>query len=158
MIVGVDSGLNGAVARVDIDGNLLYSVDIPTMHIGSSKKRRVSVARLRPLVRSRGIVRVRIEHVWSFKKEEGAAAGFNFGAAVDAVRGAFEILHPTDMVLPTVWKEPFGLGGGEESKAQALEIARELWPEHAGLFKHKKNAGRAEAALIAEQYRMETQR
>ena len=56
---------------------------------------------------------------------------------------------PLHFVAPTVWQKHFHLSA-EKDKARALALR--LWPDRAESFRRKKDADRAEAALIARWY------
>lgn len=150
--VGVDPGLNGGIASVDVDGDLLYAVRMPTGKFKSGR-RFVSVPKLRKYARTPEIDSVAIEWVWALPGESPSAS-FSFGAAYGQVSGAFEVLHVVALVTPQKWKKSYGLPGGDEGKDQARELATEMWPAAADWFKYKIDAGPAEAALIAEYQRM----
>lgn len=71
---------------------------------------------------------------------------FAFGQATGIVEGIVAtITENVVTVRPQEWKKHFGVGS---DKDRARELAMERWPDHAQLFKRKKDDGRAEAALI----------
>lgn len=52
---------------------------------------------------------------------------------------------PIQEVQPAAWKKALGLG---KDKAASREMASQMFPSHAELFRRVKDDGRAEAALI----------
>jgi len=155
VIIGIDPGLNGAIAALNPDGSMAWIEPMPTLRHKTGKKRRyVSVVHLRPMARRREITAVGLEWVWAFQGE-AASIAFGFGAAYGEVRGAFGILHPVDLIAPITWHKTFGLAGGDEGKLAARALATEMWPEHERTFNKNKlrGSGCADAALIGEHHR-----
>jgi hypothetical protein len=78
---------------------------------------------------------------------QGVSSTFKFGKGYGIALGILGALHvPVYPVTPGRWKKHFGLSS---DKDLSREAALRLWPAHAGTFARKKDAGRAEAALIA---------
>lgn len=145
-IIGVDPGFTGAVAYVN-RGKLLTVADMPA--VGGD----ISTALLHQMVRMHEVEWAAVEKVHSIPPPKGAqrtpghASAFKFGLAVGMARMAVgDLLVPVEEPTPQVWKKSFGLDADKE-KARALAL--KLFPDQAELFKHKKDHGRAEAALIA---------
>ena len=148
-IVGVDPGALGALAL--LDGAALSVADMPMvkMRRGKTDKAEVHGPELAELLRCWEPDVAFIEVVGGIQGQSASAA-FNFGYAAGQVRG---VLHMAgvrvEMVPTTVWKRFVGvkLGAGKDpSRVRACQ----LWPQQSGLFARKKDADRAEAALIAE--------
>lgn len=140
-ILGIDPGLTGALAfyfpdhpeRVGVEDMPLAGgeIDVPGL-----------VRRIRqfaPNVAS-------IELVGPMPVN-GKVALFKLGCAYGIARAAVTALDiPTHIVPPTRWKRHFRLDADKE-KARALALR--LFPASGERFGRKKDAGRAEAALIA---------
>jgi crossover junction endodeoxyribonuclease RuvC len=142
MILGVDPGLSGALAAVSEDGKLLWVEDMPVVDKEVSST--MLGVFLRPYVPS--ITTVAIEKVASMPGQ-GVATMFKFGKGYGQVLGVLDTLqlvcvHPT----PSQWKRDMGLNADKERSRAA---AHQQWPSQTDLFKLKKHADRAEAALLA---------
>ncbi|MEL6984609.1 MAG: hypothetical protein AAFO29_19430 [Actinomycetota bacterium] len=147
-IIGVDPGLSGAIALLDHLGELISVNDMPVID------GRVTAALLNVWSNEHAITGpkpvVGIEFVHSMPKQ-GVASSFKFGASWGLVHGYFGGAgHRVIDVRPQDWKKRFHLG---KDKEKARRLAIERWPDHAQAFARKKDAGRAEAALIAEHVR-----
>jgi crossover junction endodeoxyribonuclease RuvC len=147
LILGIDPGLNGAVALVDLlSGELVEVGDVPVLQLNS--KREFDVYRFAGLIDcyASRIEGGWIERVWSFPGEAGSLS-FQFGAVYGALRGVvcanFIPLHD---VPPATWKKAMGVKGDKDESRQAASL---LWPRLSDQWPAKKHHGRAEAALIA---------
>lgn len=142
-VLGFDPGQSGAIAAVDHGGNLLWVEDMPVIE-------KVVSARLlwQILARHDGVFSLAvIENVHSMPKQ-GVASSFKFGRSKGVIEGCVAALGcPTELPTPSGWKKDMRLS---RDKDAGRAVAVELWPEHAELFKRKKDADRAEAALMAE--------
>ena len=79
--------------------------------------------------------------------KQGVASSFKFGVSKGVIIGILVALDiPTSYVTPTVWKKGMGLNADKERSRKA---ALDRWPLSKELFRLKKHADRAEAALIA---------
>lgn len=148
--IGIDCGINGAIAVLDQDYDIVQVFDMPTMEtkVGKTIKRRVHpfgiVAELNLFRGDR--VFAMIEQV-NAMPNQGVTSMFSFGRSLGVVEGVLSgMAFPYDLVTSGVWKKAMGVNA---SKDGARELAMRTWPKHAELFKRKKDDGRAEAALIA---------
>lgn len=140
VIIGVDPGLSGAIALLGLDGQLHHVADMPTAD------GRVTPGALAWWLGHDDAV-VGIELVHSMPGQ-GVSSTFKFGASWGVVHGAFGAVGCRVVdVRPQDWKRTFKLG---KDKDKARRLAAERWPGSAMEFARKKDAGRAEAALIAE--------
>lgn len=148
MILGVDPGLTGALAVVDLDGirpRLVEVIDVPT--IGEDHQREVcpSVLTFIQRVRPSAAYMERSQAM----PDQGASSGFIYGAAYGALRMAVRgCLIPLIRVESRAWKRAHQLPVGatkEDSRQRALH----LFPEGATAFQRVMDHNRAEAALIA---------
>lgn len=140
LILGVDPGRRGALAWLDLHGDLVDVVDMPDLDgvaLG---------ALLRDLVVERRPVRAVVEQitprpgqgvqsVWTSAARHGVLLG---------VLGAWDV--PTELVSPAGWKRAARLG---KDKTASRQRACELWPGWSPSFARVRDDGRAEAALIA---------
>lgn len=158
LIIGVDPGQNGAIAA--ITGNRLVHVeDMPTDQATIDGKTRhiVNGGDISNLYRTlcnaycpgRTTPTVVIERVWS-SPGQGVASAFGFGRSYEAALTAALTLGYTVVTPPSAtWKVQIGVTSDKDT---SLKMARNLWPK-SDAFKRKKDADRAEAALIAEWFR-----
>ncbi len=148
IVLGVDPGINGALAFFDVPAGHLEVVDMPTIAAGTNSKRVVDEAALASCIGGR---LARIGH--AFVERVGAMPGqgvtsmFSFGRSFGVVLGALAAFQvPITLVQPQRWKSalsvPAAKDGARARASQLLPAYSRLWP----LVKHD---GRAEAALIA---------
>jgi hypothetical protein len=145
-VIAIDPGFTGAIAYVD-HGRLLEVADIPA--VGGD----ISTALLHQMVRMCPVEWAAVEKVHSMPPPKGArrnpghASAFKFGLAYGMARMAVgDLLVPVEEPTPAVWKKTFGL---DSDKEKSRLLALKLFPDKSELFRHKKDHGRAEAALIA---------
>ena len=148
VIVGVDPGLSGALAFMDLRQPATVAVvDIP-VHVlerGKRARREIDVAGFVSLLTSRVIEHAFVERAGAMPKQ-GVVSVFKYGTAFGALCAVTAICEiPTHLVSPRKWKNHFGLDADKE-RSRALVIR--LWPG-TGLFERKKDHGRSEAALLA---------
>lgn len=141
---GIDPGLTGAIALLDSTGSLLYLDDLPAID------GRLSASLLDQWfddIAPHTPTFVYIERVHSMPKM-GVRSMFVFGHTLGVIEGVVGARRlPSRLITPTQWKRAMGVTADKDtSRARALE----LWPAHADLFRRKKDADRAEAALIAK--------
>jgi crossover junction endodeoxyribonuclease RuvC len=144
--IGIDPGLNGAVAVLLDDGEVVIR-DMPTIQDGT--KKRLDYAALADifdnLAKLRG-VRVTIEKVHALPRDGSAGAfsfGQSYGIAIGLVAAHF---MPLDFVTPQQWKKAMRC---PTDKDGARLRASSLFPQHSHHWPLKKHDGRAEALLIA---------
>ena len=120
--------------------------------IGSGRLRRPCPVHIAELLV--GVDSAIVEEVGA-RPGQGESSLFTFGLCVGTVLGAVSA-HKVqiELVTPQKWKAASRLGGisKDASKDAARALATELWPEHKGVFRVKKNHGLAEAALMARWY------
>jgi crossover junction endodeoxyribonuclease RuvC len=143
-VIGVDPGKGGAVALLDGHGELVGVNDMP-----------VIANKLNPWLLSDiiegavdgqvGVVAV-VENVHSMPGQ-GVASSFDFGTSFGMVLGVLAAIGiRTELAAPGVWKKAMRLTSDKET---ARHRAIERWPHERELFNRKKDADRAEAALLA---------
>jgi crossover junction endodeoxyribonuclease RuvC len=152
--IGIDPGLNGAVAVIAEAGNPLV-FDTPTMVVSGVKEKRVyNTAAMAVLLKPYGRMGMRdtlviLENVHSMPKQ-GVASSFSFGQGLGMWQGIIAALGlPLEMPSPQRWKKEMLADQGKE-KAAARFKAMQLFPAIAAQFARVKDDGRAEALLMAE--------
>jgi crossover junction endodeoxyribonuclease RuvC len=147
MILGIDIGVQGAVAVLDQAGALVEVHDMPTLQDGPKGRRAVQRAvagldhlqepcnrRLRRMRQCQARGRpYRRFCVWP--RPCGVIEGVLAAAGV-----------PITFITPPAWKRAIGLTLKSKDAARSEAIRR--WPDHAALFARVKDDGRAESALI----------
>lgn len=163
LILGIDPGLEGALAFWAPEADLLEVFDMPVYKITRAGKLRneIDVYQLGRIVRERaaGIRLAVLEKVGAmpvFRKgphgveragAQGAQSAFVFGGAWGMARMAIAA-HNIPIVEPTpaVWK---GAMSVTSDKASSRKAASALAPDHAHHWARVKDDGRAEAYLLA---------
>ena len=154
MILGVDPGLDGALALYQ-DGHAnvwdmphgVKGLDAPALA--------AIVCDITDLVPPSITLRAVIERVGSLPRQAGA---FNFGLYAGIVHGVLAAHRiPFELVSPVEWKRAMGLGRGPaeskpENKSRARALAAQLFPKMAQQFSRVRDDGRAEALLLAVYY------
>jgi crossover junction endodeoxyribonuclease RuvC len=148
-ILGIDPGIHGGLAIVtfsdDAAPQLVDAIDIPVA--GTKAKERVNVVALRSWIESHHPHHALIERAQAMP-HQGASSGFKYARAVGAIEAAVAACGiPLTILEPRAWKQFHRLRGG--NKELSRQRALVLFPNAHALFTHKKNHGRAEAALIA---------
>ncbi|MEO1102947.1 MAG: hypothetical protein AAFW98_04325 [Pseudomonadota bacterium] len=144
MILGIDPGLDGAIAGIE-RGRLVVMIDVPSFK--ARKGREVDwVALSRACWELGKVDRVFLENPNS-RPLEGVSSARKLGLVIGGIQGiAASIGWPLWLVSPAKWKR----GMGSDKKAM-LALARQHWPDRAGdFFARVKDHNRAEAALLAE--------
>lgn len=150
-VVGIDPGVGGAVACLDGYGELCWVDDMPVTG------KQVSPYLLDLMLADAfdglmygsdagSFVVAVVERAQNYPKMGGSGA-FNYGTNYGIILGVLAASDiRTEHVPPNRWKRAMRLSADKE---MARKRAIERWPGHAELFKRKKDADRAEAALIA---------
>lgn len=148
VIVGIDPGLNGAIAIFDTTERGLVLHDMPTVELkkGGRAKRETAPAAVAALLGGQIVDHAYLEHVWA-RQGEAASSSFTFGECYGVLRGALAAIGiPYTLVAPITWQKAMGVRDGKDGgRARAMEA----FPGHAGEFKRKADSGKADAALIA---------
>lgn len=147
MILGIDIGVQGAIAILNETGTLFEIHDMPVLHDGPAGRRAINAPLLAEITFDSLANHAFVEHV-SARPGEGAVGAFAFGRSRGVIEGVLAAAGiPVTFITPGSWKRAVGLKLASKDAARAEAIRR--WPDHAGLFARKKDDGRAEAALIA---------
>jgi crossover junction endodeoxyribonuclease RuvC len=149
VILGIDPGLDGAVAELNEAGDLLRIHGMPTLLDGAKGRRAVNAALLASIIYATHASRAYCELVGP-RPTDGSAAGFGFGRTRGVIEGVLAAAGiPLTMIAPPTWKRSAGIAPGRENKDSARSVAIARWPSQASLFARKCDCDRAEAALIA---------
>ena len=145
MILGIDPGLNGAIAWVADTGHLIRVADMPTIEVHGKKK--VSPQMLVSMLEddAHEIKMAAIEEVGAMPGQ-GVTSMFNFGYSAGILAGVCAgLLIPMTFYRPAAWKRAAGVPA---DKGAARLMAQSFWPGSRD-FVRSKDDGRAEAALLA---------
>ena len=145
--IGIDCGLNGAIAVLD-DGKLVLVRDMPTLTVDINKKskRQVSPQLLAEIIGNLKPDQAIVERP-AARPGQGVTAMFGFGRSLGVVEGVLAALNvPVTYVAPATWTKAMGKAAGKDASRQR---AIELFPAMSEYFKRVKDDGRAEAVLIA---------
>lgn len=146
LYLGVDPGLDGALAVLTEDGRLMRTHDMPTLEDGPKGRRTIAAPLLATLIAKSGVVQAFVEKV-ATRPGEGAVGAFAFGRGVGILQGIFAAFDmPVVLITPQYWRKYHGLSKEAKDASRSKSIA--LWPDKSELFARVKDDGRAEAALI----------
>ena len=151
IIIGIDPGINGAVAEIDIDsGELLRISDMPTLIGNGAKNRRaVNAPLLAQIIFNSHTTHAYCELVGP-RPTDGVVAAFGFGRSRGLVEGICTAAGlPLTFMAATSWKRNANILAGKDNKDIARSRAISRWPAQASLFARKTDIDRAEACLIA---------
>ena len=152
-LLGVDPGLNGALAV--LDGNKIIEVfDIPVMAEGKKNKRQLNSAELSSILRNNMLNNdntvVVVEQV-NAMPGQGVTSMFNFGQTFGAIKGICAALGlPIFFVRPSKWKKHFDLINSSKDASRTKVI--EMYPSISNLLSKKKDVNKSDAILIARFY------
>jgi crossover junction endodeoxyribonuclease RuvC len=148
MILGIDPGLDGAIAVLTEAGELVEIHDMPTLLDGAKGRRAVNPALFASIVYSTHATRAFCELIGP-RPTDGTTGSFGFGRSRGIVEGVLAAAGvPLEMIAPPVWKRAANIAPGRENKDSARSVAISRWPSQAALFARKCDCDRAEAALI----------
>ena len=155
-IVGIDPGLTGAIAMLANNHELITVVDMPTMPLGrTGKRRQVDVMQLDKILYSFNIespngLHAIVEQVGAAPiqgRKQGGLSMFSFGTGYGMIQGVLAARKiPYSFALPQTWKRRAGLIGRD--KSASIATAKLLYPQ--APLTLRKHHGRADAILIAK--------
>lgn len=145
-ILGVDPGLNGALAIYDPDEKVRWDViDVPTS--GDDSQRRINAPVLAQWITACRPEIAYVESVAAFPGQ-GVSSMFRFGRATGAIEATIACCGvPITLIVPQTWKKFHGLRGSDKEQSRALAIRK--FPSEASLLARRMDQNRAEALLIA---------
>lgn len=155
MIVGIDPGVDGAIAIYNADLGIVRTIRFPTFHlkVNKAKRRILDVQATRTILAGikelYPLAVVALENPHSMPKQ-GVASSFSFGRSVGVLEGLIVGISFTyRLIEPAVWKRAMKLS---PDKDYSRRRASQLFPEHADQWAKPADEGRAEAALLAYYY------
>jgi crossover junction endodeoxyribonuclease RuvC len=149
LVLGVDPGIHGALAIVEItDGvmpQLVAVCDVPTL--GVKAKERVNVMILRDWLVAQRPDHALIERAGSMP-HQGIASTFKYARAVGSLETVVACLDiPYSIIEPSAWKKFHHLIGTDKEASRQRVL--QLFPSAHTQFSRKMDHQRAEATLIA---------
>jgi crossover junction endodeoxyribonuclease RuvC len=148
VFLGIDCGLDGALAAFNPIKGELTVIDMPTTEVlrNGKQKREVSAPLVAAAIRRLEPDVAMVERVNAMPKQ-GVSSVFSFGRSAGIIEGALGGLFiPFTLITPQSWQKAMKVRDGKDgSRARAAE----LMPAYAGLFEKKNAHGRSDAALIA---------
>lgn len=147
IILAIDPGINGGVARLDTQACTLSCIRIPSFSITRSKTSHwVDLHGTRAFIAERMPDHAWIEEVRS-SPQMGVVGAFSFGAHYSGVKGLLVGLGiPFSEERPAVWKAKLR---APANKTESRSRASELFPACAHYWRKASDDGLAEAAMIA---------
>ena len=150
IIIGIDPGLNGAIAVLK-NNKVLDIFDVPVMPEGKKNKRQLNSALLVNLIKENIIdneeVAVVVEQV-NAMPGQGVTSMFNFGQTFGAIKGVCAALElPIFFVRPSKWKKHFELINSSKDASRTKVI--EMYPSLSNQLSKKKDVNKSDAILIA---------
>ena len=115
-ILGIDPGINGAIAVLDARGYLLGVVDMPALGDGPAGRRNVNAPLLAEIVAKSHATQAFVEYVGA-RPGEGAVGAFSFGRTRGVVEGVLAALGvPIAFLTPPRWKRLVGIVPGTRGR------------------------------------------
>ena len=152
LVIGIDPGITGSICFFE-DGKIIDLIEMPNMADGKKQKKQVNGAQIynEILLRTKNIekknIKVVIEHV-SAMPGQGVTSMFNFGQSFGVLKGICSAMQLSmHFVRPAKWKKYFNLINAEKDASRTKAI--EIFPYISNQLSRKKDANKADAALIA---------
>jgi crossover junction endodeoxyribonuclease RuvC len=146
-ILGIDVGLNGAIALTD-GSKLLELHDMPTLSLerNNKTKRMVNAQALSLIIRNAKADAAYLERL-NAMPGQGVTSMFSMGQSLGVVLGVLAACEvPTTTIPPRTWQKALDVPQGKDGSRYR---AAQLFPDEAGMFARVKDDGRSDAALIA---------
>ena len=151
VILGIDPGLYGALAFVELVGGTprveVFDMPIVAKQVNNISRSRIDKHALADLIanRVRTLRCVVIEDVHALPKD-GPVQAFTFGYGLGLLHGICQVYDLSVVnVPPHVWKSKYGLN---TDKHKSRTVASRFFPHNASVWSRAKDDGRAEAALL----------
>ena len=152
LVIGIDPGITGSICFFE-DGKIIDLIEMPNMADGKKQKKQVNGAQIynEILLRTKNVekenIKVVIEHV-SAMPGQGVTSMFNFGQSFGVLKGICSAMQLSmHFVWPIKWKKYFNLINAEKDASRTKAI--EIFPYISNQLSRKKDANKADAALIA---------
>lgn len=152
-VFGIDPGLKGAFAVVDLETDDAQIFDMPVVDFVDGRPV-PDVYGIAQIINSTQPDMFIVEHVEARPHgKTGAASQWRFAAGFGATLAACQLTGVRGnvaLVRPPIWKAALKVTAEKDT---SLNLARELFPQSTDMLKRKKDDGRAEALLLVEYYR-----
>lgn len=171
LIVGIDPGISGAIAIIDVKNDNIEVFDVPTIKVENTNKKakaktkqeydKIAMGKLLGQYSKRKVAIV-MEKVHAMPGQ-GVTSMFNFGRGVGIWEGIFAVLGwEPELVTPQTWKKEYGqklfksiikpdiiksMTKSDYNRASVQE--RKAYDEVEKLFKLEKKSGKDEAKNMA---------
>ena len=150
IIFGIDPGVSGAICILE-NKKVIDVHDMPTMIDGKKNKKQVNGAQLTNIIKNKfkenKEIIVVVEHV-NAMPGQGVTSMFNFGQSFGVLKGICSAMQLSMyFVRPVKWKRFFNLINAEKDASRTKAI--EIFPYISTQLSRKKDANKADAALIA---------
>ena len=152
-IVGIDPGLNGAIAFLE-NNRVLGIFDMPVMSEGKKNKRQLNSAQLVNILKDnmddeKNTIII-VEQV-NAMPGQGVTSMFNFGQSFGILKGICSSMQlPMYFVRPAKWKKYFNLINSKKDASRTKAI--EIFPYFSQQLSKKKDSNKADAILISSFY------
>lgn len=144
LVVGLDIGLDGGVAVLDLTTARVISTSIMPRTLTAHGKHVVDAVALKKLLPASACLTV-IEFTHSFGHESRSSC-FSFGRSTGKTQAVLELMGMAyEEVTPQMWKAEI-LEGTKKDKAAAIGYCKARWPKH-DIGKHD---GIADSLCMAE--------
>lgn len=147
LVLGIDPGAHGAIAVLDMAGQLLDIIDMPTTSEANGR------TATNPPLLAASIARTHASIAYcefvGARPTDSKSGAFSFGGARGVIEGVCGSLGlPIVFLTAPVWKRAADIPPGVEHKDVARSRAIARWPAQAEMFRRKSDVDRAEACLI----------
>jgi len=147
MIIAIDPGLSGGIAKLTNEGHFVSCVKMPTKWVNESR-REIDAVALVPLLHGGDPVVVERSRAMPM---QGVVSCYRIGENAGVIRGVCAALGlPMYYVEPSKWKKFYNLPGGRDNKPLAVSRAIDLFPM--APLNGDKREGMSEALLMARYY------
>lgn len=147
-IGGIDPGLSGGLAVLDLKNYFLHVWDTPTytQQVSGKNRKRCDAHAYGEALQTFPLDLVMLERVQS-TPNDGHVGAFTFGKVTGTAIGlVIGLGYELEEVSPAKWKMQLGVPANKEA---ARQRASALLPKCADMWRRQMDDGRAEAALIA---------
>ena len=149
-IIGIDTGLSGAIAILE-NNKVLNLFDMPVMSEGKKNKKQLNSSHLVNIIKENIAqneeIAVVVEQV-NAMPGQGVTSMFNFGQTFGAIKGLCAALElPIYFVRPSKWKKHFELINSSKDASRTKVI--EMYPKLSNQLTKKKDVNKSDAILIA---------
>ncbi|CAB5238740.1 hypothetical protein UFOVP375_22 [uncultured Caudovirales phage] len=148
LVAGIDPGLSGAIAFLDVTRGELKIFDMPSLVVerNGKAKREISAPMIAAILANHRPDVAFVERVGAMPGQ-GLSSTWSFAFGTGQIVGVLAALEiETHWVAPRVWITAAGVRGGKDAGRMR---AAELFPKHAAEFARAKDNGRSDASLIA---------